>query len=420
MIELTKALEAVGDTTKPGEKMNAIRGLGEESQYLLRLAQDPFITFGVKKIEHPLSNAKKEGNLELFFSLAGKLSERGITGNAAHKEIYRVLSEYTWATQETLIRILKKDLRVNLGTTLINKVYKDLVPTFKVMLADKMNEDKYDWAGGPWLVEYKYDGMRILTQVDEDTTKCFSRSGLDQPKYDPVFREDLLFLREQLGFDFWIDGEVVAGGKDDFQATMKSRGSKASTDNLYYHVFDLISNDEWQAQKSETGNLERREFLAAAVKKLPKDTRIILSEGKICQTKAEVIEFYEGLVAAGAEGVIIKKVDAPYYWKRNKAWTKFKPVYTADLTLMGMYEGTGKYVGALGGFNLEGELEDGTTVICDCGSGFNDEDRAHFWENQEKYLGQTIEVEYQEVTLGEHKEVHALRFVVYKKVRTDK
>jgi ATP-dependent DNA ligase len=421
MIELTAALEAAGATTKPKEKMAAIEGLGHESQDLLRLAQDPFITFGVKAMPEFTGlrdHDPREENIEPFFELADQLATRELTGNAAHEAIIEYLKPYSMETQETLLRVLKKDLRVNLGTTLINKVYPDLVPTFKVMLADKMDEKKFKWDAGPWLVEYKYDGMRIVAKVTEDTVECFSRKGLDQPKYNPVWREDLLHLRKFVGYDFWIDGEVVTD-EDDFQATMKSRGSKASTDNLLFCVFDFISDEEWQKQKSKVPQLDRRLELDSILNAHGLE-RIVLSQGTICQTKEEVYEFYNGLVDAGAEGVIIKDPKAPYHWKRNKAWTKFKPVYTADLTLMGMYEGTGKYEGMLGGFQLEGELEDGTFVVSDCGSGFNDKDRKHFWKNQEKYLGQTIEVEYQEVTLAESKDVHALRFVVYKKVRTDK
>ena len=422
MIKLTGALEAAAATTKPGEKMKAVEGLDSDNQKLLMLAQNPFITFGVKKIPEYICRDGHIAGLEQlgdFFKLTDKLANRELTGHSALAEIANVLSTYTRTTAETLELVLRKDLRANMGTTLINKVYKKLIPTFKVMLADKLNEEKYDWEDGPWLVEYKYDGMRIVANTTEASPKCFSRSGIEQEKYNPVWEDDLLKLRKAVGCDFWIDGEVVAG-KDDFQATMKSRGSKASTDGLSYHVFDILSADEWKKQKTKVGNLDRRLALSAYLEYLPKDTRIILSEGKICETKAEVIEFYNGLVEAGAEGVIIKKIDAPYYWKRNKAWTKFKPVYTADLMLMGMYEGTGKYEGMLGGFNLEGELEDGTFVVSDCGSGFNDEDRKEFWENQEKYLGKTIEVEYQEVSLAENADTHSLRFAVYKKVRTDK
>ena len=50
MIELTGALEAAAATTKPGEKMKAIEGLDSDNQKLLMLAQNPFITFGVKQI----------------------------------------------------------------------------------------------------------------------------------------------------------------------------------------------------------------------------------------------------------------------------------------------------------------------------------------------------------------------------------
>lgn len=419
MIKLTPVLETVGATTKPGEKMKAIEGLDSDNQKLLMLAQNPFITFGVKKIPNYTCRDGHIAGLEQlgdFFALADKLAERELTGHAALEEIATVLSTYTRTTADTLELVLRKDLRVNMGTTLINKVYKKLVPTFKVMLADKMKADKFDWKAGPWLVEYKYDGMRTLAHVTETSITYWSRSGKEQPRFEGLFNDLLWQMRDQTETDFWADGEVLA---PTFQETMQARKEGADLSNLVFQIFDLIYADDWTAQKSTVGNLIRRENIEFLLTDTT-EGNVRLSEGILCDTKEEVHTLYENLLEAGAEGVIIKDPDAPYFWKRNKAWIKYKPVWTADLTLMGVYQGTGKYSKVLGGFQLEGELEDGTFVRCDCGSGFNDEDRKEFWENQDKYLGKTIEVEYQEVTKAENADTHSLRFPVYKMVRTDK
>lgn len=418
MIKLTSALEAAAATTKPGEKMAAIEGLDADNQKLLMLAQNTFITFGVKKIpaygcqDHPVGELE---DLTDFFELADALASRELTGSAALEAVSFTLFDYTTETAQTLEKVLKKDLRANLGTTLINKVYKKLIPVFKCMLAAKM-PDNFDWAAGPWLVEYKYDGMRILAHVTEDGIEYYSRSGIVQPKFRGVFDEALLEIRKETDGDFWTDGEVLA---PTFQETMNARKSDADTSNLVYRVFDLVYAKDWADQKSRVGNLARRDNLEFLLRDLT-EGNVQLSEGILCKTRKQVEDFYNRLLASGAEGVIIKDPDAPYYWKRHKAWTKYKPVWTADLTLLGMYEGSGKYEGMLGGFQLEGELEDGTVVRADCGSGFNDADREDFWKNKEKYIGKTIEIEYQEVTKGQKSEISSLRFPVYKCVRIDK
>jgi len=433
MIQLTAALKKVEATTKPGEKMAAIRGLDSDNQKLLHLAQNPFITFGVKKIPDYTCRAGHKAayeDLKLFFGLADRLAGRELTGHLALEAIAQVLSTYTLETAQTLEKILKKDLRANLGTTLINKVYKKLVPEFDCMLADKMDK-RFNWDAGPWLVEYKYDGMRIIARVEKDTVTYFSRSGIEQPKFVGVFDDELLELRALASEDLYFDGEVMA---PTFQETMNARASDGDTSNLVYKIFDMLYATEWVTQTCGVGNLSRRNRIQDLYElryvrdgrtgpdplRNYKGRKVQLSEGLVLHTKTTVETFYSGLVAQGAEGVIIKNPTAPYKWKRDRAWIKYKPIYTADLKLLGMYEGTGKYKGSLGGFQLEGKIEDGTKVRADCGSGFNDDQRKEFWANQKAYLGKTIEVEYQEVSKAQKKEIPSLRFPVFKTVRVDK
>lgn len=423
MIELTKALENAAATNKPKEKMAAIEGLSEESKKLLYLAYNPFITFGVKQLpeytEQPETTQYED--LTAFFDLADKLNNREITGHEALNQVQNVLSSYSGSTSGVFARVLKKDLRVNMKTETINKVYNKLIPTHKCMLADKMNEKKFDWNSAPWLVEAKYDGMRDNVKVTADSVMHLSREGRVQPKFDGLFDEQLIAMRNQHGQDIYIDGEVLA---PTFKETMKSRGEKGDRSNLIMRVFDVLTVDEWEQQKTGRINSVRRQELSELVDYVQNkfdEPKVFLSEGTYCNSKQELMQYYIDLVEAGFEGVIVKDPNSVYHWKRNRAWTKYKPVWTADLQVIGRYEGSGKNTGRLGGLNLQGELEDGTIVRADVGSGFTEETREKLWNvDFEEIEGQTVEIEYQEITQGEGKELPSLRFLTFKGFRTDK
>ena len=92
-------------------------------------------------------------------------------------------------------------------------------------------------------------------------------------------------------------------------------------------------------------------------------------------------------------------------------WCKWKPVKTCDLVVLDFKEGKGKYLGTLGALVLG--LHDGTE-ICNC-SGMDDETRDEISENEEKYLGTVVEVEYQRRDSG-----GGLRHPRFKCFRPDK
>ena len=422
MIELTQVLKDVGATTKLTEKQELIKGLSRSSQELLHYCCNPFKTFGVKEksisyLAHKLWANEKKENLDEFWELCDRLSARKLTGNEAKEEIGRVLSSYTAETSQTLEKILLKDLRCNLGATLINKVYKNLIPKFKVMLADKM-DDRFKWDEGPWQVDYKYDGMRIFAVVEFSGVTYLSRKGIEQEHLSGVFDKALQRMWRTLGQDFVADGEVT--GKD-FQSTMQAKKSGSDRSGLIYNVFDLVTKDEWDAQKCDRAQSERSQTLqeiydSSEVMK----SNVRLPMFKLCQRRDEVEEFYQGLIENGAEGVIIKDLAAPYYFKRNRAWTKYKPVWTADLEIVGYFNGKGKYKHVLGGFSLVGTLEDATEVVANCGSGFSDTQRNEYWDKRDELVGLTVEVEYQEVTQNRKGGPPSLRFPVFKHFREDK
>ena len=434
MIELTQVLENVAATNKPGEKQEAIKDISEETLKLIAYALNPYITFGVKKIPEgdllTAKNSDESEDLKLFWTLADQLAARELTGGAAQTEIGAVLGCYELATQETLTRVLKKDLRANLGRTIVNKVHAKTIPEFKCMLAKRLDK-KYDWGNEEgYLVEIKYDGMRELTEVvgelGEVTHK--TREGRLDDKFDGIFDANLMNLWEVAADHFntdaiWVDGEVLyedPNSDEPFRDTMKARKSGADKSKLVYRIFEILTKEEWESKKTTRPLSERRATLERLIWIVAdEDYNIQPSHGQVCYSEEEMMEYYEPLVAQGAEGVIIKPMASSYEWKRSKLWTKHTPVFTADLRITGRYLGAGKNENRLGGFNLEGELEDGTFVVADVGSGFSDAQRDEFWEMDEDLLCSMVaEIEYREISYA--KETPSLRFPAFKHIREDK
>lgn len=135
------------------------------------------------------------------------------------------------------------------------------------------------------------------------------------------------------------------------------------------------------------------------------------------------------MLEQGFEGIIIKDADGEYQWhsriggKRDRAWTKRKPVDTFDARIVGFYAGKeGKRLeGTLGGVCVEGVDENNVPFECKVGGGWSDPLRDKIWNNQEDYLGKMIEIEADPNVLEmEGRDVNSLRWGVYKKFRPDK
>ena len=81
-----------------------------------------------------------------------------------------------------------------------------------------------------------------------------------------------------------------------------------------------------------------------------------------------------------------------------------------EFKIIDFEEGDGKYKGTLGKV-----IVDVNGVAVGVGSGWTDADRSEIWGNKDKYLGNLIEVRYQEKTKD-----NSLRFPTVKGFRIDK
>ena len=79
-----------------------------------------------------------------------------------------------------------------------------------------------------------------------------------------------------------------------------------------------------------------------------------------------------------------------------------------DLEVIGVEEGTGRNKGTLGALVVK--YKNNTVNV---GSGFTDEERSYYWNNQDKIIGRVIEVKYKEITTDKKTGLESLQFPVY-------
>jgi DNA ligase-1 len=375
------------------------------------------VTFGVKQV--PIrEGADGEGlPMKEFEELASQLQHRVLTGHDARDAI---IQDMEMATNEQwndwYRRILIKDLRCGTGAKLINKVVKGTVPLFECMLAhDGAKHPKK--ITGECMVEYKYDGVRVIAIVQNGSATLHSRNGKLLSNFPHI--EEALSKPEFDGLVF--DGEVMS---EDFQSLMRQvhRKEGAQTEDAYLAVFDMLTLAEFKAGgTSKTAEVRRGRLIELDhANLLPNSIRIVDAYSVNFDTeegKAEFDKLNKTALAEGYEGLMIKPIDQGYKCKRSHAWLKVKPFIEVTLSVVDVEEGTGKNAGMLGALVVEGN-DDGKFFQLNVGSGLTDDMRKDVWAVKDSVIGQLVEIRADAATQSQDADdVWSLRFPRFKTFR---
>ena len=180
--------------------------------------------------------------------------------------------------------------------------------------------------GREWLHEVKYDGYRTLFAIGGGVAKAYTRTGLDwSHRFQPIVDA----LARSVPGAALIDGEVVAldaSGRPSFQALQASL--KEGSGTLAYFAFDLLSVDG--EDLTGLGNLQRKERLAALMQGA--EAPLFYSEHVLGQGEA----LFKRLCGEGMEGIVSKRVDAPYrVGRRVQSWAKVKCLRRQEFVIVG-------------------------------------------------------------------------------------
>jgi len=165
-------------------------------------------------------------------------------------------------------------------------------------------------AGGDWLFERKFDGIRLLAYKREGDVRLYSRNRL--PQELPGVAEAVAALPVKVAI---LDGEL----------TWDRQGG--------YHVFDIL----WlNGQDVTTLPLEERR---AVLQRLP-------FEGPMRRVDLiDDVEPWERARREGWEGVIAKRRGSPYEHRRSKHWLKMKCESSQEFVVGGFTDPQGSRVG---------------------------------------------------------------------------
>ena len=185
--------------------------------------------------------------------------------------------------------------------------------------------------GNDWLHEIKYDGYRALIAVSGSRVELYTRNGLDwTEKFTPLVKAIAeLDLPSAL-----IDGEIVAFGENGnpsfsaLQSVLKrGHGSQREDTPFHFFAFDLLSLDGMDLKPLTT--MERKERLEALL--ADAEDPIHVSDHVIGMGE----KLYRSMCEAGQEGIIAKRIDAPYRSDRTRNWVKVKCTRRQEFVLIG-------------------------------------------------------------------------------------
>ncbi|MDP9381262.1 MAG: ATP-dependent DNA ligase [Chloroflexota bacterium] len=250
-------------------------------------------------------------------------------------------------------------------------------------------------------VEKKFDGFRCQVHKLGDEVKIYSRNLEDMTGMFPEIAQGA--LKQVPAHSAIFEGEALAYNplSDEylpFQETTKRR-RKHNIENaaqelpLRLFAFDLLYADGENI--TPLPYVERRERLKGLIQ--PDDT-ILLSEERIATEPSELLEVFNDAIQGGLEGIMAKKLDAPYQaGGRNFNWVKLKRAQagelqdTVDCVIIGYIYGRGKRsafgVGALlvGVYDPDRDVFRSITKI---GTGLTDAEWREVRERCEPYISE--------------------------------
>lgn len=394
-----------------------LKELDEKAIKLLWYCINTRYHFGVTYIfdEDGTYSNKSPESLDKLFELFDNLHLRKLSGNAALEAIGNMLKTYTREDAMTIVNIINKYPEgISVGIVTFNKTVptKLNIPVFNVQLATEYDKNKLRL---PSIISRKYDGVRTLTFVTDNSVIHYTRLG-NIVDYKGIFDNDMRKIYEEFG-PCVIDSEVYA---DTFSNTMKKRGKDVSEmEKLRMSVFFISSITDWDNNTFNETLIDMTKRLTGFFYKEELE-RINQEYYIITDNEDDIIKEMENAMANNWEGIMIKDGNSFYHKTRSYRWMKMKDVKDIDLCIVGMYVGKNKLSNTLGGLIVAGYDKDNRLVISRIGSGFSNDERNIIWNNKSEYLNKTIVAKFQDITKSTNKNVFSLRFGVYKHARDDK
>jgi bifunctional non-homologous end joining protein LigD len=202
-------------------------------------------------------------------------------------------------------------------------------------------------AGEGWGHEIKFDGYRMQLRVEDGEVSLKTRKGLDwTEKFEAIAKEARSLP------DVLIDGEIVAldhNGVPHFSA-LQAALSDGKTNGLIFFAFDLLFAEDMDLRRLPLR--DRKARLKQLLDEHGKGDSIRYVE----HFEVDGDTVMESARELSLEGIISKKLSAPYHSGRADSWTKAKARAGQEIVVGGWKTTNGKFRSLMAGVYRDDHL----------------------------------------------------------------
>lgn len=375
-------------------------------------------TYGITMKNVPNVTSVGDTNLSTVLDVfVNELVTRNVTGNAAIKLVYDMLSSLNKNDQYIIERILDRDLKINFGRSNFNKIFSSenqiVKPPYQrcAVLGDKtIKKIKF-----PALLQLKADGTYRSVMVDNGDVTIQTRSGEDS--YLPLLVESFSKFPDGV----YIGELLISGITNRSEANGLINSDNPPHEVIYIQMWDCISLEEWADAKHNNKDIERTPYIERFVKlqrNVKDDKRINIIPTIRVNSIQDALQQVSTWMNDGYEGGILKDYDGIFKDHTSPHQLKIKLCIDLEVRCVGFQEGTKgtkreKTFGALYFENDEGTIK-GTC------SGFSDEQLETINSSRDKYIGKVFTVQFNDLSKGRNNDYYALSHPRFIEFRDDK
>lgn len=417
MLEVIKLFKQIQNTSSLNDK-KAIIAANKDNELFkkcLVFLLDTNITTGIaesklKKVNLNYTKDKATVKLNTFEEVMDYLVENNTGRDEDIANVKGFIYDHYIDDDEFMFyaQMITKKYRLGADKKLVNSCIEGLIPTFDVMLGTSIEKTKLN-GDEKIFISRKLNGTRCAFI----SNKCMTRQGKEYKGLDHIIAD----LQKLVGTDMFVDGELIYKNKEglsDSAAFQLGTGLAMSKSDdkseLKLVVFDMFPLSEfWSGKSKETYSVRKKKILELhkKIEELGTENVEIVEMFYEGNDHSEIWKWLDYAENHDYEGCIVN-LDTVYECKRTKSLLKVKRFYTYDLEVVGVEEGTGRNKGTLGALVVQ--YKNNTVNV---GSGFTDEERRYYWNNQNEIIGRVIEVKYKEITVDKKTGLESLQFPVY-------
>lgn len=362
---------------------------------VVKLALEPSIVSGIKKIPEPISTDKSLSLSDALDAL-NVLYKRELTGNAARQYLGELLGSVSEQDSDIIRRVVLKNLDCGIQEKNANDVFgKNFIKDEPYMRCSLVTEKTIPnitsfKTHGYAVAEIKMDGQYLNSAVVNNSLLCTSRNGkiydflghkdddmirlaTNVQNLDNRFDSGVVFNGECLVLD--NDGNILPRetGNGIIQKAGKDTISNSEAMRVVFVLWDVLPYDAYMDGIWEVERKDRRELLEQAISTLDSEF-VRLVEYRKVKDIGEAFDYNTEAIERGEEGVILKCESGIWKSHTSPKQLKLKLKMQFDMRVIGYRPGEGKREGMVGALVLQSE--DGIVEV-GCGTGIKEKD--HEW-----------------------------------------